>query len=113
MTIRSHDQYNTTIYGLDDRYRGVYQGRRLLFMNGNDMKAHQLIKNQEVDIISHFQGKKRIAKRFRVIPYEIPPSCLAAYFPEANVLVPVDSVAKESQTPTSKFIAVSLKPVDF
>ncbi|SMF60488.1 FdhF/YdeP family oxidoreductase [Pseudobacteriovorax antillogorgiicola] len=109
MTIRSHDQYNTTIYGLDDRYRGIYQGRRVLFMNPDDMDTLGLTKNEELDITSHFKKQTRVGQCFRVIPYDIPRRCLAAYFPEANVLVPLESYAAESQTPTSKFIKVTLE----
>jgi molybdopterin-dependent oxidoreductase alpha subunit len=107
MTVRSHDQYNTTIYGLDDRYRGIYNGRRVVFMNPLDMEKHGLMRNQSVDLCSYFAGQKRFGRDFRVIPFSIPQGCLAAYFPEANVLVPLDSYAAGSQTPTSKFIEVS------
>lgn len=109
MTIRSHDQYNTTIYGLDDRYRGIYSGRRVVFMNPKDMSSRGFMKNQTIHIRSHFRGETRLGKDFKVIPYDIPKGCLASYFPEANVLVPLDSFAPDSQTPTSKFIEVSLE----
>ncbi|MFW7378644.1 MAG: FdhF/YdeP family oxidoreductase [Oligoflexus sp.] len=108
MTIRSHDQYNTTIYGLDDRYRGIYGGRRVLFMNPEDMQREGFLRHQAIDICSYFAEKTRIGRNFRVIPFDIPKGCLASYFPEANVLVPLESFAKDSQTPTSKFIEVSL-----
>ena len=110
-TIRSHDQYNTTIYGLEDRYRGIHNGRRVVLMNADDMAAQKLSANDAVDIVSHHLGKQRRAKNFRIVPYEIPRGCLATYFPEANVLVPIDSVAKTSHTPTSKSIIVSLEKV--
>src|SRR6516162_2345665 len=110
MTIRSHDQFNTTIYGLDDRYRGIYNGRRVIFMNSEDMRAAGLVQGQPVDITSHFEGNERQADRFLVAPYSIPRGCVAAYFPEANVLVPVGSVADKSNTPTSKSVIVTLSP---
>ena len=110
-TIRSHDQYNTTIYGLEDRYRGIHNGRRVVLMNTEDMAAQELSAGDAVDIVSHHLGKDRRAKNFRVVAYEIPRGCLATYFPEANVLVPIDSVAKISHTPTSKSIIVSLEKV--
>src|ERR1700730_3315485 len=110
MTIRTHDQFNTTIYGLDDRYRGIYNGRRVIFMNPEDMKATGLVQGQPVDITSHFEGSERHADQFLVAPYLIPRGCVAAYFPEANVLVPVGSVAEASNTPTSKSVIVSISP---
>ena len=106
MTIRTHDQYNTTIYGLDDRYRGVLNERRILFMNPDDMKAMGLVEKDIVDLTSHFKGTLRTASKFLVIPYDIPSQCTASYFPETNVLVPIDSTAKISNTPTSKTIII-------
>ena len=110
MTIRSHDQYNTTIYGLEDRYRGIANGRRVILMNKEDMCEASFKKGQYVDITSHFQGQKRIAKKFVVVPYAIPRKCVATYFPEANVLVPIGSIADKSHTPASKSVQVSLAP---
>ena len=81
MTIRSHDQFNTTIYGLDDRYRGIYNGRRVIFMNPEDIEAAGLTQGQPVDITSHFEGYERQANRFIVAPYSIPRGCVAAIFP--------------------------------
>ncbi|NIU12402.1 MAG: FdhF/YdeP family oxidoreductase [Phycisphaerae bacterium] len=107
-TIRSHDQYNTTIYGLDDRYRGVKSGRRVILMNQADMEERGLAKGDLVDITSHHEGHTRTAEQFTVIPYPIPRTCVATYFPEANVLVPIDSVADKSNTPTSKSIVVTV-----
>jgi len=109
MTIRSHDQYNTTIYGLDDRYRGIKGQRRVIFMNISDIERLNLAGHDAVDITSTFDGIERVAKKFNVIPYDIPTGCAASYFPETNVLVPIDSVADKSFTPTSKFIVVQLK----
>jgi anaerobic selenocysteine-containing dehydrogenase len=108
MTIRSHDQYNTTIYGLNDRYRGVLNERRVLYMNADDMKGQNLEPLDLVDIKSHFNGEERIAKGFLVVKYNIPKQCTATYFPEANVLIPLKSVAKVSNTPTSKTVIISI-----
>lgn len=108
MTIRSHDQYNTTIYGLNDRYRGIYNERRVVLMNQGDMKKEGLKKGQVVHLTSQYKGKKRTANHFIVVPYDIPKQCIATYFPEANVLVPIDSFAKYSKTPASKSIIVKI-----
>lgn len=108
MTLRSHDQYNTTIYGLHDRYRGVHGHRRVLFMNAQDMVERGWKTRQPVNITSHFQGEERYARDWLVVPYEIPRGNLAAYFPEANCLVPLDSTADFSNTPTSKWIVCTL-----
>ena len=108
MTIRSHDQYNTTIYGLDDRYRGVTGGRRIILLNAEDCAEAGLREGDLVDITSEFRGALRTAPRFRVYPYPIPRRCAATYFPETNVLVPVDHVAEKSNTPASKSIVISL-----
>ena len=77
-------------------------------MNPQDMEAQGFLKNQDVDIISHFNGEERLGENFRVIPFQLPRRCVATYFPEANVLVPLNSFAKESQTPTSKYVPVTL-----
>ena len=108
MTIRTHDQYNTTIYGLNDRYRGVYNERRVIFMNEKDMLEYGFENLDIVDIKSHFNGEERLAEKFKVVKYPIPPKCCATYFPETNVLVPIGSVAEKSNTPTSKFIKITL-----
>ncbi len=110
MTMRSHDQYNTTIYGLDDRYRGIHGGRRVVLLNAEDIKDAGLSAGQIVDLTSHFEGEERTAQRFLVIPYSIPRRCAATYFPEANVLVPIGSVADKSNTPASKSVVISIKP---
>jgi molybdopterin-dependent oxidoreductase alpha subunit len=110
-TVRSHDQYNTTIYGLDDRYRGVHGGRRVVFVNPDDLAALGLVDGAVVDLVSEWtDGVERRAPAFRVIAYATAPGCAATYFPEANVLVPLDSTAKGSNTPTSKQIIVRLVP---
>ncbi|CAL9616086.1 putative oxidoreductase [Streptomyces sp. enrichment culture] len=111
-TLRSHDQYNTTIYGLDDRYRGIHQGRRVLFVHRDDLTERGLADGDLVDIVSEYgDGVERLAHAFRVVPYPTPRGCCAAYFPETNVLVPLDSTADTSNTPTSKSIVVRLEPV--
>ena len=109
MTIRTHDQFNTTIYGLNDRYRGVLNERRVIFMNAEDMKKAGLQKLDLVDLTSHFKNEKRDAKGFLAIPYSIPQQCTATYFPEANVLVPLKSTADISNTPTSKTVIITIK----
>jgi molybdopterin-dependent oxidoreductase alpha subunit len=109
-SVRSHDQFNTTVYGLDDRYRGVHGGRRVIFMNPADIDALGLEARQIVDLTSHFRGETRVARQFTVVPYDIPRKCAATYFPETNVLVPVDSVAERSNTPTSKSVIISVAP---
>ncbi len=108
-TIRSHDQFNTTIYGESDRYRGISKGRRVVFLNSDDMSRLGFEKDQWVDLISHFESETRRAEGFKVVPYEIPAGCAAAYFPETNVLVPIRSVADGSNQPVSKSIIISLE----
>ncbi|MFT6756002.1 MAG: molybdopterin-dependent oxidoreductase alpha subunit [Urechidicola sp.] len=111
MTIRSHDQYNTTIYGLDDRYRGILNERRVLLMNKSDMKEMNLKKLDVVDLMSYFKGETRSAYKFLVIPYDIPKQCTATYFPETNVLVPLHNKADISNTPASKTITITIHKV--
>lgn len=108
MTIRSHDQYNTTIYGLEDRYRGVHHGRRVILLNEEDCREAGLASGDFVDITSHFCGQLRTALHFVVYSYPIPRRCAATYFPETNVLVPIGSVAEKSNTPASKSVVISL-----
>ncbi|MFL6337254.1 MAG: FdhF/YdeP family oxidoreductase [Pyrinomonadaceae bacterium] len=110
MTVRSHDQFNTTIYGLDDRYRGVRNERRVIFLNPEDVKELGLSAGQVVDLYSHFEGEERTARRFLVVPYNVPRRSAATYFPEANVLVPVRSVADKSNTPASKSVVITVRP---
>jgi molybdopterin-dependent oxidoreductase alpha subunit len=109
MTMRSHDQFNTTLYGLDDRYRGIRNGRRVVFLNPEDMNSSGLSEGQIVDLVSHFEGEERFARHFRVVPYSIPRRCAATYFPEANVLVPVRHFADKSHTPASKSVVISVR----
>src|SRR5271155_4611803 len=111
-TIRSHDQFNSTIYGLNDRYRGVFDGRRALFLNPLDMEARNLQAGQIVDIYSHFEGEVRKAPRFAIVPYAIARRSAAAYYPETNVLISVCSVAAKSNQPAAKSIRITLCPVE-
>jgi len=113
-TLRSHDQYNTTIYGLDDRYRGVSGGRRVVFVNPSDIAAFGLTAGDRVDLISEFPAaggsiSERRAKDFLVVAYSTPPGNAAAYYPETNPLVPLDHVADKSNTPVSKAITIRLE----
>jgi molybdopterin-dependent oxidoreductase alpha subunit len=110
MTIRSHDQFNTAVYTSNDRYRGIYDERRVVFLNREDIAALGLNARQVVDLVSHFEGEERVARRFVVVPYDIPSRCAATYFPEANVLVPVRHVALKSNTPVSKSVVISIRP---
>ncbi|MGK0364322.1 MAG: molybdopterin-dependent oxidoreductase alpha subunit [Saprospiraceae bacterium] len=109
MTIRSHDQYNTTIYDLNDRYRGVYNGRRVVFMNADDMKKAGLKQGDFVDLLSYYDEKERVAPRFMVVSYDIPRQCTATYFPEANILISINSKADRSDTPASKLVVVTMR----
>lgn len=114
-TLRSHDQYNTTIYGLDDRYRGVKGGRRVVFVNPADIKAHGLRAGARVDLVSEFTGpdgqlQERRVNDFLVVPYSTPIGNAAAYYPETNPLVALDHVAEQSNTPVSKAIVIRLEP---
>lgn len=111
MTTRSHDQYNTTIYGLDDRYRGVFGQRRVLFMNQTDIDEAGLKADQWVDIESIYSdGMKRVVKSFRIVPYDIPQGSLAAYYPETNPLVALSSHDEKARIPASKTVPVILHP---
>lgn len=110
MTVRSHDQFNTTIYEYNDRYRGIHNERRVLFMNPADMAARSIKAKDLIDITSHFQGEERTVEKFVAVPYDIPKGNVSAYFPEANPLVPITSVAKISNTPTSKYVVVTVVP---
>src|SRR2546421_3220142 len=112
MTMRSHDQFNTAIYGLDDRYRGIRNGRRVVFLNPEDISLAGFKDSQVVDLISHFEGEERVARHFNVVPYSIPRRCAATYFPEANVLVPVRHFADKSHTPASKSVVISIRPAE-
>ena len=108
-TMRSHDQYNTTIYGLSDRYRGIEHGRRVVLVNPDDLAALGIADGTVVDLVSEWRDGDRRAREFRVVAYPTARGCAAAYFPEANALVPLDSVAEKSNTPASKAIVIRLE----
>ena len=107
-TLRSHDQFNTTIYGLDDRYRGIKGGRRVVFVHPADLRDEGLVDGDLVDIVSVWQGVERRVHSFRVVPYDQPRGCAAAYYPETNPLVPLDHMADGSRQPASKSVVVRL-----
>ncbi|MEW1864082.1 FdhF/YdeP family oxidoreductase [Streptomyces sp. NPDC088194] len=110
-TLRSHDQYNTTIYGLDDRYRGIKGGRRVVLVHPDDATAAGLADGDYADLVSEWtDGTERRADGFRVVHYPTPRGCAAAYFPETNVLVPLDHTADTSNTPASKSVVIRLEP---
>ena len=111
MTIRSHDQFNTTIYGLNDRYRGIYNERRVIMMNQKDITDANLTHYQVVNLHNYHGGVHREVQRFIVVPYNIPVKSVATYFPETNPLVPIDSIADGSNTPTSKSVVITIEPV--
>ncbi|MFE0875775.1 FdhF/YdeP family oxidoreductase [Streptomyces smyrnaeus] len=110
-TLRSHDQYNTTVYGLDDRYRGIRNGRRVVLVHPEDAAAHGLADGTYADLTSEWSdGRERVARGFRVVHYPTARGCAAAYYPETNVLVPLDATADTSNTPASKSIVIRLTP---
>ena len=109
-TLRAQEQFNTTVYRENDRYRGIKGGRRVVFMNENDIETRDLRAGQVVDLTSHFDDGERHAANFIVVPYPIPASCCATYFPETNILVPHGSVADRSNCPTSKSVIVTVAP---
>ncbi len=109
-TLRSHDQYNTTIYGLSDRYRGIEDGRRVVFVHPDDLAALGVADGEIVDLVSEWRDGDRRAPSFRAVAYPTARGCAAAYFPEANALVPLDSVAEKSNTPVSKAVVIRLEP---
>ena len=109
MTIRSHDQYNTTIYGMDDRYRGIFNERRILMINPEDCNKLGLKKLDTVNLISEYDQVIRKAETFLIVPYDIPTGNLAAYFPETNVLIPNNQYADKSNTPISKSVKVRIE----
>jgi anaerobic selenocysteine-containing dehydrogenase len=112
-TLRAHDQYNTTVYGLDDRYRGVFGQRRVVFIHRDDRAALGVAEGDWVDMRGCFDdGQVRRVKGFKLVDYDIPRGCLASYYPETNALVPLSSHAIGARTPTSKAVLVQLIPVD-
>ncbi|HWS38798.1 MAG TPA: FdhF/YdeP family oxidoreductase [Actinoplanes sp.] len=111
-SLRSHDQFNTTIYGLDDRYRGIRQGRRVVFISEADLVELGFENGDTVNLVSEWEdGVERRADRFRLVSYDTPKGCVAAYYPETNPLVPLDSQAEESGTPTSKWVQIRLERI--
>jgi molybdopterin-dependent oxidoreductase alpha subunit len=108
-SVRSHDQFNTTIYGLDDRYRGIHNERRVIFMNPADITHGGFKAGDKVDLFNYHGGVERAAHLFVIVPYDVPPRCTITYYPETNVLVPIDSVADKSNTPTSKMVIIKIK----
>ncbi|MFE0465451.1 FdhF/YdeP family oxidoreductase [Kitasatospora sp. NPDC058965] len=110
-TLRSHDQYNTTIYGLDDRYRGITGGRRVVLVNPDDLAELGLTAGDHVDLVSEWRdGSERRAPHFKLVAYPVAGGGAAAYYPETNVLIPLDSTADISNTPTSKAVVVRFEP---
>jgi anaerobic selenocysteine-containing dehydrogenase len=110
-TLRSHDQYNTTIYGLDDRYRGIHHGRKVVLVHPDDIAAFGFSDGDPVDIVSEWtDGTERRVENFRLVSYPTPRGNAAAYYPETNPLVPLDHVAKRSNTPVSKAVTIRLEP---
>ena len=111
-TLRSHDQFNTTIYGLDDRYRGIHDGRRVIFIHREDIAMLGFEPGDMVDLITHWEADEidRVARDFRIVEYATPRGSAAAYYPETNPLIPLDSTAEGSNTPTSKAVVIRLVP---
>ena len=110
-TLRTHDQFNTTIYGLDDRYRGIHGGRRVVFVSRADLDELGLRDGQTVDLVGDWSdGIVRRADGFRIVEYSTPKGCVAAYYPETNPLIPLDSQALGSGTPTSKWVVIRMEP---
>jgi anaerobic selenocysteine-containing dehydrogenase len=109
-TLRSHDQFNTTVYGHDDRYRGITDGRRVVFVHPADIAAQGLVDGQHVDLVSEYTDGERVAENFRVVAYSTARGCVASYYPETNVLVPLGHKADISGTPASKSVVVRLVP---
>ncbi len=109
MTIRSHDQFNTSVYGLNDRYRGIHHGRDIIMMHKSDLKALKLQEADLVNVTSYFNGEKREIRNIKVVPYEIARGCAAMYFPEGNALISLDNKSPESNCPASKFVEISIE----
>jgi molybdopterin-dependent oxidoreductase alpha subunit len=108
-TIRSHDQFNTTIYGMQDRYRGIHNERRVIFMNPKDIAKAGFKDGDQVDLFNHQDGIERVARLFVIVPYDIPERNTATYYPEGNVLVPINSTAVGSNCPTSKLVFIKIR----
>src|SRR5690606_22793371 len=108
-TTRTHDQFNTTIYGLDDRYRGIKNERRVIFMNQKDIERAGFKPGEKVDLFNYDDGIERVAPLFTIVSYQIPEQNTVTYFPETNVLVSINNVVAESNMPASKFIKIKIK----
>ena len=108
-TIRSHDQFNTTIYGMEDRYRGIKNERRVIFMNQKDIDKLGFAAGEQVDMFNYDDGVERVARLFIIVPYSIPEGDTATYYPETNVLIPINSVAEKSNTPVAKRIVIKIR----
>ncbi|MGE8555504.1 MAG: FdhF/YdeP family oxidoreductase [Chryseobacterium jejuense] len=111
-TTRTHDQFNTTIYGLDDRYRGIKNERRVIFMNQKDIEKAGFKAGDKVDLFNYDDGIERVAPLFIIVSYQIPEKNTVTYFPETNVLVSVNNVVKESNMPASKYVKIKIKKHD-
>jgi anaerobic selenocysteine-containing dehydrogenase len=111
-TTRTHDQFNTTIYGLDDRYRGIKNERRVIFMNQSDIEQAGLKAGDKVDLFNYDDGIERIAPLFIIVSYQIPQKNTVTYFPETNVLVSVNNVVKDSNMPASKYVKIKIQKHD-
>jgi formate dehydrogenase major subunit len=110
-SMRSHDQFNTTIYSHNDRYRGIKKGRHVVFVNPDDLAELGLADGQYVDIRGVYEdGEERVVRKFRAVAYPTARGCAAAYYPEANVLVPLNHTAEGSNTPVSKAVIIRLEP---
>jgi len=109
-TLRSHDQFNTAVFALNDRYRGIRGERRVILMNPQDMQQLGFVAGQPVDLASTETDRPRLGRLFHAIPYNIPRGCAAAYFPEANHVVPLGHTDSESSTPASKGVPVIIRP---
>jgi anaerobic selenocysteine-containing dehydrogenase len=108
-TIRSHDQFNTTIYGLDDRYRGIKNERRVILMNEKDIFRLGFKAGDVVDLFNYHDHVERVAHKFIIVAFNIPELCAATYFPETNVLVPISSTADKSNTPAFKSVILKIR----
>ena len=111
-TVRTHDQFNTTIYGLDDRYRGIRNERRVIFMNEKDIEEAGFAPGEKVDLFNYDHGVERVARLFIIVPYDIPVKNTVTYFPETNVLVSIDNVVKESNMPAAKYVRIKIRRHD-
>ena len=111
-TTRSHDQFNTTIYGLEDRYRGIKNERRVVMMNQKDIDEAGLVTGEKVDLFNYDDGIERIAPLFIIVAYPVPERNTVTYFPETNVLVSINNTVQESNMPASKFVRIKIKRHD-